>query len=69
MNAFPTDREERMIAMANNPGSFPAINKEMCETLEDITNRGNDAEVRKRYDGTYDVFELEKKRPKSPKAD
>ena len=48
-----------------NTGIFPAINLTMCETLREITDRGNDAEVRKRHDGTYDVFELEKKKPRA----
>ena len=51
----------------SNTGTFPAINLTMCETIRDITDRGNDAEIRKRYDGTYDVFELEKKKPKPRK--
>ncbi len=54
--------------MDNNTGSFPKIGKEMYETLKAITNRGNDAEIRKRRDGTFDVFELEKRKPKPPKG-
>ncbi len=54
--------------MDGTKGIFRAIDKDMCDTLEEITSRGNDAEVRKRYDGSYDVFELEKKRPTPKKA-
>ena len=43
-------------------GIFSEIGTEMCELLNDITSRGNDAEVRKRSDGSFDIFELEKKR-------
>ncbi len=43
-------------------GIFREIGTEMYELLNDITSRGNDAEVRKRSDGSYDIFELEKKR-------
>ena len=51
----------------NNTGVFREISQDMCELLDDITSRGNDAEIRKRNDGTYDVFELEKKRRKPRK--
>ena len=43
-------------------GIFRETSTEMCELLNDITSRGNDAEVRKRSDGSFDIFELEKKR-------
>ncbi len=46
----------------NNTGIFREIGLEMTETLKEIVDRGNDAEIRKRKDGTYDVFELEKRR-------
>lgn len=59
---------ERNDAMNETKGIFRAIDQDMCDALEEITNRGNDAEVRKRYDGSYDVFELEKKRPTPKKA-
>lgn len=48
-------------------GIFREISLEMCETLKEIASRGNDAEIRKRRDGTFDVFELEKKRRKPRK--
>ena len=48
----------------NNTGIFREIGLEMTETLKEIVDRGNDAEIRKRKDGTYDVFELEKRRRK-----
>ena len=48
----------------NNSGIFREIGHEMNETLKEIVSRGNDAEIRKRRDGTFDVFELEKKRRK-----
>ena len=51
----------------NSTGTFMEVDLTMCETIREITNRGNDCEVRKRYDGTYDVFELEKKKPKPRK--
>ena len=39
----------------------------MNETLKEITDRGNDAEVRNVSDGSSDVFEVEKKKRKPPK--
>ena len=45
-------------------GIFREIGLEMNETLKEIVARGNDAEIRKRRDGTFDVFEVEKKRQK-----
>lgn len=51
----------------NNTGIFREIGLEMTETLKEIVDRGNDAEIRKRKDGTYDVFELEKRRRKPRK--
>ena len=51
----------------NNTGIFREIGREMTETLKEIVDRGNDAEIRKRKDGTYDVFELEKRRHKPRK--
>ena len=51
----------------NNTGIFREIGHEMNETLKEIVSRGNDAEIRKRRDGTFDVFELEKKRRKPRK--
>ncbi|MBQ6507692.1 MAG: hypothetical protein IKE08_01870 [Clostridia bacterium] len=50
--------------MNNQTGSFETLLGEAYELVLEITCRGNDAEIRRRYDGTYDVFELEKKRPK-----
>jgi hypothetical protein len=50
--------------MTNTSGNFREIGKEMHDALEDITSRGNDAEIRKRRDGTFDVFELERKKRK-----
>ena len=54
--------------MTNTSGNFREIGKEMKDTLEEITSRGNDAEIRKRKDGTYDVFELQKKKSKPQKT-
>jgi len=51
----------------HNSGIFREIGQEMNETLKEIAGRGNDAEIRKRRDGTFDVFELEKKRRKPKK--
>ena len=51
----------------NNTGIFREIGHEMTETLKEIVSRGNDAEIRKRRDGTFDVFELEKRRRKPRK--
>ena len=48
-------------------GTFREIGREMRDTLEDITRRGNDAEIRIRKDGTFDVFELERKKRKPAK--
>ena len=48
--------------MENNTGVFREVGQEMYETLKEILDRKNDAEIRQRRDGTYDVFELEKKR-------
>ena len=50
--------------MTETSGNFREIGREMCDTLEEITRRGNDAELRKRRDGTYDVYELERKKRK-----
>ena len=52
--------------MNDTTGIFREISREMNETLKEITDRGNDAEVRKRSDGSYDVFEVEKKKRKPP---
>ena len=54
--------------MNDTTGIFREISREMNETLREITDRGNDAEVRKRSDGSYDVFEVEKKKRKPPKS-
>ena len=54
--------------MNDTTGIFREISREMNETLKEITDRGNDAEVRKRSDGSYDVFEVEKKKRKPPKS-
>ena len=48
-------------------GTFREIS-EMYETLKDITRQGKDAIVKKRKDGTFDVFELEKKKCKPRKG-
>ena len=50
--------------MTNTSGNFREIGKEMKDALEEITGRGNDAEIRRRRDGTYDVFELQKRKSK-----
>ena len=54
--------------MNDTTGIFREISREMNETLKEITDRGYDAEVRKRSDGSYDVFEVEKKKRKPPKS-
>ena len=54
--------------MTNTSGNFREIGKEMNDILEEITSRGNDAEIRKRKDGSYDVFELQKKKSKPQKT-
>ncbi len=51
----------------SSTGTFREINTEMYETLKDITGRRNDALVRPRRDGTYDVFEVEQAKRKPPK--
>ncbi len=52
---------------SSNTGIFREISQEMFETVKEIASRGNDAEIRQRRDGTFDVFELEKKRRKPRK--
>ena len=52
--------------MTNTSGNFREIGKEMNDALKDITRRGNDAEIRKRRDGSFDVFELERKKLRPP---
>ena len=54
--------------MTDTSGNFREIGKEMHDALEDITRRGNDAEIRKRRDGTFDVFELERKKRRPRQA-
>ena len=53
--------------MTNTTGNFREIGPEMIETLKEIADRRNDSEIRKRRDGSFDVFELEKKQPKRRK--
>ena len=48
-------------------GTFRELSPEMYRVIEEITRRGNDAEIKKRKDGTYDVFELERRKRK-PRA-
>lgn len=48
----------------NNTGAFDGINQEVMAALKEITDNGNDAEVRRRQDGTIDVFELQKRKRK-----
>ena len=50
--------------MTNTSGNFQEIGKELNDTLKDIIRNGNDAEIRKRRDGTIDVFELARKKRK-----
>jgi len=45
-------------------GNFREMDEEICSTLKDIMAQGKDAEIRKRRDGTYDVFELDRKKRK-----
>ncbi len=51
-------------------GDYQEVDQDMCEAIKDITRRGNDAEIRQHMDGSYDVFEVEKrkKRLKHKKA-
>ena len=53
----------------NTTGDFREISQEMCETVKEITARENDALIKRRKDGTYDVFELErtKRKPRTRK--
>ncbi len=53
--------------MAVKTGEFREIDPEMAETLKDIFDRKNDAEIRLKSDGTYDVFEVERKKRKPRK--
>ncbi|MDR9824694.1 hypothetical protein RCJ22_03625 [Vibrio sp. FNV 38] len=63
----PAD-ERGVIRMAESrTGDFREISQDMCETLKDITGRKNDALVKIRRDGTYDVFEVERKKRRPPK--
>ena len=48
----------------SNTGAFDGINQEVMAALKEITDNGNDAEVRRRQDGTIDVFELQKRKRK-----
>ena len=60
--------ERGVIRMTENrTGDFREISQEMYETLKDITRRKNDALVKIRRDGTYDVFEVERKKRRPPK--
>ncbi len=49
---------------AEMTGTFRELSPEMYQVIEEITRRGNDAEIKKRKDGTYDVFELERRKRK-----
>ena len=54
--------------MTGSTGIFREIGPEMCDLLREIAARRNDSEIRLRKDGTYDVFELEKKKRRPAKA-
>ena len=41
-------------------GTFREMNEEICNTLKNIMDHGKDVEIRKRRDGSYDIFELER---------
>lgn len=43
-------------------GKFREMNEEICTALKNILSQGKDAEIRKRRDGTYDIFELDRKK-------
>jgi hypothetical protein len=43
-------------------GTFKEINEEIYTTLKNVMEQGKDAEIRKRKDGTYDIFELDRKK-------
>ncbi len=49
-------------------GTYKEISADMREAVMDITNRGNDVEIRKRKDGTYDVYELERRKRRPAKT-
>lgn len=55
-----------VVKMVNNSGSFGNLDPKMWETIREIVQNGHDAEIRQRYDGTYDVFELVKRHRKPP---
>ncbi len=61
------DLKRSVIRMAGKTGDFREIDPEMAETLKDIFGRKNDAEIRLKSDGTYDVFEVERKKRKPRK--
>ena len=51
-----------MTSTSSTTGIFREISHEFCEAVKEITDQGNDAEVRKRIDGTYDIYVVEKTR-------
>ena len=61
------DLKRSVIRMTCKTGDFREIDPEMAETLKDIFGRKNDAEIRLKSDGTYDVFEVERKKRKPRK--
>ena len=56
------------MTVESNTGAFREIGEELCTMLKEIAKRKNDVEIRQRRDGTFDVFELEKKKriPRKP---
>jgi len=55
--------------MVNNSGNFEDLDPKILETIREIMRNGHDAEIRQRYNGTYDVFELVKRHRKPPEKE
>ncbi len=55
--------------MTNTDGNFREIGKEMNDAMKNITRKGKDIEIRVRRDGTFDVFELERRKCKPPQEE
>lgn len=56
-----------MAGTNNSTGIYREISHEFCEAVKEITDQGNDAEIRKRNDGTYDIYVIEKTKHKPRK--
>ena len=48
-------------------GTFKEISEDFCDTVKEIMKQGKDAEIRRRKDGSYDVFELDRKKHRPAK--